>query len=629
MRALVLLLCLVSGSAWAGEFAAPWRSDMWPFLAPHVQWLIVMAAAIIPLMLAVACLTSKVGRERRLGLLVVLLMGAGWGNFARLTGTVQYVNRSCSVNGDGTVSTCVGGGTSGGSGSPGAPGAFNTATSTLTVASGNTSLFCGAYNAAYSVPGVSYTSGQHTLSGACPGNPGTSNTTFITFGGGSRAHIKIEDFTFTGGSVAINLTGASGNSTDNVIRRITCTDLTSACIQLNPSADTTISTTEIYDIDCTNIGTGGADDGITYGTAGDGIGDHPLGACVSVVGAAQGGGTASGLSTGILIHDIDCYSDGLVGRYCVSLYPPDNLTTGGRVRASKVYNVHASGTFRFPFINWTNDVDDLEVFNNTCEGTQSGAILHSGGQGSFSTAALAFTDRSWVHDNHLECRAVVTQDHTADAQGLYPDGGSESGIWERNSTHDNAMAGIYFYYANGHTFRSNITWGNGNNALHMHGVSDSNSFINNTFSCLNKVTPSGSGEAGSDCAQIDGTVVTGPTLKNNIIVGDSNVPKCLDADVAITESYNNIYGCSTRVELASGSIDASDLNVDPGWVGGTAPKNAEGFCLASTSSLLGAGTATGFYIPTIGGENFTNPPPIGARGLCQPRRAAATRRTRN
>lgn len=94
-----------------------------------------------------------------------------------------------------------------------------------------------------------------------------------------------------------------------------------------------------------------------------------------------------------------------------------------------------------------------------------------------------------------------------------------------------------------------------------------------------------------------------------------------------TETYNDSYNngtafCQAGVSTAAGTGSATDV---PGWVGGPTPTTAAGFCLNSDSALLGAGTYIGAYIYGYGGESLTNPPPIGARGLCQPRIPAAAR----
>lgn len=76
---------------------------------------------------------------------------------------------------------------------------------------------------------------------------------------------------------------------------------------------------------------------------------------------------------------------------------------------------------------------------------------------------------------------------------------------------------------------------------------------------------------------------------------------------------------------ATSSKDANGSNGAMGWVDGPTPTTAAGFCLASTSDLLGQGTYIGAYVLGYGGESLSNPPPIGARGLCNPRRQAAAR----
>lgn len=99
--------------------------------------------------------------------------------------------------------------------------------------------------------------------------------------------------------------------------------------------------------------------------------------------------------------------------------------------------------------------------------------------------------------------------------------------------------------------------------------------------------------------------------------------------------YNNYYGNALGARHNDGSAGivtgANDLTVEPGFVAGSSTASASGFCLPVGNTLLDDGTYIGAYIYGYGGESLSNPPPIGARGLCQPRRQADTRRaaTRN
>lgn len=112
-----------------------------------------------------------------------------------------------------------------------------------------------------------------------------------------------------------------------------------------------------------------------------------------------------------------------------------------------------------------------------------------------------------------------------------------------------------------------------------------------------------------------------------------------DASVILTALSNNRYcanGFFTSTALGSGTFaqwqaatskDAnSALTSDPGFTGGASPTSVAGFCLESDSALLAAGTYLGAWATGYAGHDLGNPPAIGARGLCNARRAVASRR---
>lgn len=162
-------------------------------------------------------------------------------------------------------------------------------------------------------------------------------------------------------------------------------------------------------------------------------------------------------------------------------------------------------------------------------------------------------------------------------------------------------------------------------------VQPTNDGIRASFSLANQVTNidhntvfnAGRYGINADCNGATCTVA----VNNNVSVGAGNA--CLRGLSAIaTHKNNDLYGCGTpyKVNTTVTTPDATTVIVEPAWIGGVAPTSADGFCLRSDSPLLGAGTYRGAYISGFGGEGLTNPPPIGARGLCRLRQPAAVRR---
>lgn len=137
-----------------------------------------------------------------------------------------------------------------------------------------------------------------------------------------------------------------------------------------------------------------------------------------------------------------------------------------------------------------------------------------------------------------------------------------------------------------------------------------------------------------------------------------------DATPTLTNEWSYQGVANDTLAAWKAAQESGALGVAPGFAGGTAPTSVarttvsaaretvgagtipalharfasesrraaslnaggEDFCLNSTSALLGAGTYIGAYILGYGGESFSNPPPIGARGLCRARQPVTSRR---
>jgi hypothetical protein len=116
---------------------------------------------------------------------------------------------------------------------------------------------------------------------------------------------------------------------------------------------------------------------------------------------------------------------------------------------------------------------------------------------------------------------------------------------------------------------------------------------------------------------------TGTILQNNIFDGATYDIEVTAGLTATGQTNRRVNGTTS---VAGTYNQTGDTDGYPGFVGGTSPTDAAGVCLESDSALLGDGTYIGAWVLGYGGESLTNPPPIGARGLCNARRATPTRR---
>jgi hypothetical protein len=498
-----------------------------------------------------------------------------------------YVRPACASNGDGTAVTCAASG--------GAAGAYNvmssitsTADGQVELARGNTVYLIGSQVAAWNPGGVATGTGvgdfilrgDHSEgAGGFDGNDSVSILSNI--GGSSRNNIQFRSLYFRNATGNCIATGNRTNTNTNIdFIDITITNCNTSGLQVTgPSSGLTI-------------------DGITCSEIGDA--DDEAVSCVNVTPAA------GNVVATLVINDIECEGNNK-GRYCVNLYPPTTGGATGTVPAAKISNVTCSGIFWLACINVQNDVDDTEIANITTASDYEAPVgIHIGSQGTIGACPVT-TSGTYTHDAYLR-GGRVNPSQPADAAGFYPDECSTNWIGERIYATDNDLSGIYLNDTAGGILRSSISWANGDNALHVHGVSDNNTFINNTFANRD---PYGSiSEQGSDVVQQDATsgTTTANVYKNNIIVGNAN--KCMDVDGSsayVSESYNNIYGCPT---LTEGFTQASGLNADPLFVQ-TTPSTTEGFRLAAGSPLFNAGVYWGHFVD-FEGLDTQIPPNIGA-----------------
>lgn len=532
---------------------------------------------------------------------------------AQAHGATYYVDTSCANNGNGQSMDCAASG--------GGTGAYNVMSSIsssadgqVEIAIGNTVYLKGLNTASWNPGGVvgNFVGTYFQLRCDHPSGSGgfsVGSGTIIGIGGGSRNGIKIGPGCSFGGGAAngISLGSSSGINGGFQIFDNDFIGLTSAGIAIEPAQDATNQDIKIFDNSFTNIG---------VSTAGL---SAPLGEGVRLAPARNASGTVSGLVQRVEIFNNTFTATLEKGRYGVSAYPCTTCSlaeraTSGRVRELSVYNNRFTGDFNFSAINFSNDVDDSVVAANSFDGTFGGAVIHVGGQGTIGTCN-ASSDNNVIRDHRRGSGTpvsggIITPWNPADGAGIMADECAAGTKIRRNEVTGNAVAGIYLNDADNTVMDSNIVYLNGDNEIHVHGIGI-NFLARRNSTYHDASSPSGVADQGLDGWQIDGTVGTGTTLTGNLIICGPNVPKCVDADVAITESYNAIYHPDSSKRAEGFTPAGTDVVADPGVSGGTTRfATAQDFCPLTGSAIKNVGTVLG--IPDFYRHTEPATPNIGA-----------------
>lgn len=127
----------------------------------------------------------------------------------------------------------------------------------------------------------------------------------------------------------------------------------------------------------------------------------------------------------------------------------------------------------------------------------------------------------------------------------------------------------------------------------------------------------------ANCYNLNGQAGVTVLTYNNLAMGCSVGYTKGGSGATITQSNNAAY---SNTSDTSGSFGSIAVTSNPLLSGGDAPASDSDFCLKPTSPLLAAGTYIGAYATGYGGEDLGKPPVIGARGLCNIRRAVSSRR---
>lgn len=511
------------------------------------------------------------------------------------------------------------------------------------VARGDTLFVCGpvgnggAFNLNVGVgtgDGVSFftINGLAAESGCAPGGwVLTGATVGVQVGGGGRNNVRVRGIYVIGGSIGANLGPGSAVTNSNfVVELSTFSQMTDSGVKLNAAADGTLSGVVIRQNQCSMIGTAGP--------------PTPIGQCVAATPSVKGAGAASGLVTGVDVYENVMRCAPLAGRYGVSFYPPYTAAdVSGRVRASRIYRNQFIGPCLYHAINLNTDTDGVDTFANSFVGTFGGAVIHVGGIGDLAVnkeagCGFATSDGNIVRDHRGGSGSAVMGGvsnpfNPADGAGIYLEECTTGSQVLRNEIRDNEVAGLYFNDADSALVQGNVIADNGDNEVHVHGISNGNVLDHNSIAHSGE-RPTPFSDQGRDAVQIDATVTTQTTLTRNLIICGPKVPKCVDADSTVVESQNLIYtlnptpGATGSSRAEGFTPDPSDINADPMLAGGLAPVLPQHFCPKAGSPLLGAGTYVGAWVRDFYGVPVDNPPSIGAIGRnCGPRGTVSNRPT--
>lgn len=553
IRALALLAIVLSGNAWAGDFLPmPWRSDTWFAEPDSVRLLTIFGAALVPVLLAVACLRSKERRERRLGALLAVLMLVSWGEYAHLTGTVWFVrplggsygseNGTSYANAwDGTVSVLY---------------------DVSHVTTGDTLIACGEFAEQDGSTGA-------VISIEAPGAKVTGNCT--AYGGPAKAVLNGSG-TLNYGMLCYTAAQCLGQTwSDFTIKNF----ITRGLYIRNDLSDTVPVNFAAHDIDISDI-------------LGTDVGPQAI--------AGWGSNWRLYNITTMRSSDDSVHWQG----------------DGGLVEEN---------TFYYPAYNVTTDVGDCVQVIAQADNTiiRRNKCYHTNSS----------TKQCWI----------ITGDEsltTGDPLG----GTDDNAEISNNECYYPTVAGgistitkpIYSSVPNTKIF-GNFVIG-GYFGIYLMGAGSS--AIGNVLV----------GQINRGIDTVDTTTTGTKTVANNTVIGAAveafhiggngssvNVWNNVAAASAIgfkknatpTVTQSNNVGANNTTDSA-GSFGSVTAVTNPGFVGGLSPATPEGACLKPDSPLLGAGTFIAPYMFGYGKESLANPPPIGARGLCQKRAASAARR---
>lgn len=595
-------------------FDSPLRSVAWAAMSDGARAATVIGCVVIPAI--VLCMLAAGGRkERRLGLALVGVLALLWGSYARLAGTLWYVDSAAGSNGDGTFGT-----------------PWNSPPNILAASIAPSDTIC--------------IRGTYTGAGWTAPEAGTSgNVTTYDFGNSTASAAACAAWG-TGGIVATSGTAAAlMNKGFNALVGGTFFYASGPAIQVNAS-DVLIRGVEIP----------GGDQGIVL--TGSSTRDRVEIAEVYVH-DVQGNGTSDASAAGVYMlqtaittfHWTDLtirdsrFKNNLQG--AINLRCDVGASDCRFTRLSILRNVaeendntafvvqdcydgvDTAGTCGDPQSYTTADFTDVQLIDNECYRQTAGGCMavygvtsSTSAQGkSFIRGTIAnfnagviggvdlFNSR-WVTVEGTECEGNTTT--TIDANCVLIDYGNKNIVVRYNFAKNNAgIAGTP----------------NSGAAVMLLKCEDVDVYGNLGIGNAVGLFVSGASFAESNCNvyanmwlgnlfagwYIDNSQqASSVTVRNSVLSG----PVCIEAEsggAAQTENYNDLY-CPTRANYngVGWSDGANSITSDPKLLGGTNPTTADGFRPCAGSPLCGAGTPAALGVNDFAGQQFGVIPNIGA-----------------
>jgi hypothetical protein len=508
---------------------------------------------------------------RAVVLLLCLAWGQAWGATGSAAADTFYVRPTadCAENGDGMAYACAA--------SAGASGAWRGLASvshstTTGVDDGDTLKYCGNFVAADADTGTQMIFHAATVTAASEGAR-------ITETGDCSADGGSADATFTGGGAIV--TGLAYSVSDYItFEHMRFTGFTNAIANTcSPASDPDAPKFNDITIDNTS-GAGMVFTGVNYVLTDINIESQgePLFVCNGVGSAATG---AAARLTLTQLDVSDANADGF------------QVEAGGAGTSWTDITVNKWGAFKgCAILGSVSGISSIDGLDCTCLGTTAavtGVAVDGSGAGGFlrnikikdcggsaillradvTPFAGAFTVSGFICENTRECLALSGA-HASGALSIYNGSGTftEEAIFA-DSTYNPAST----------TFRN---------------------------------------------LALDGPI--GISIDSAVAAADIDIDYTRYGPSVTSWIWRGTTDTTLAAYKTTSSKDAASTQNDMDWVGGTSPTDAAGFCPGPDSALLGAGSYIGAYVLGYGGESLPNPPPIGARGLCNARRETPTRR---
>lgn len=521
---------------------------------------------------------------------------------------IEFINCGCVVNGDGTVPAC--------GVTPGGVGAKNTAVTTVSAST----EYSYVSQTTCTLASTSITVNQNAVTisaygaGAKPiivGNAASYALTVTTSNGFDISRIDWRNGTT--GAVNLSATTTGGTFSDNDITTNVVGLVISAAGAANITGrGNTTQCTGAASI-CWNITTNGGGivfrDSVNILTATDKTSTSLIGIRLS------------GLATGL--YNFDVFGGNLGVEIRAGVSSTNHTVSNGEYSGQLVAGVRIrDSSFNRVAYNWLHDIDNL--------------VAYPSGQGN----AIDLIDPG------AACSAnwIVGNRFNAVYQGIVDqcDNGSGGGnFFIGNLGWDYRVDGISYQATVGMGYILNNTMLHSPRSLVGHAIAIQHlsatmmtAYVANNL-CVNLLVGDN-----VQCVSLPNSANTGPIYLNNnnwfagvsgahLAKLDTVSPDCAVGSTPSFCNYDTLAAWQTALggDADTTGDEANSLSITPGWRRNT-PSNPADFCLDPASGIIAAGAYLGDYVLGVGGEHFPNPPPMGARGLCQGRASTSARTAR-